>query len=70
MVIHAIKKDELIIADPGKGIVKYTKEEFGKIWTGVLAVQNTNLFLVSLLFIPLNVILAWGFIKPFQKMQN
>lgn len=36
VVIHEIKKDELIIADPGRGIVKYTKEDFAKIWTGVL----------------------------------
>lgn len=36
VVIHQVKKDTIIIADPGKGLVKYTKEEFCKIWTGVL----------------------------------
>ncbi len=36
VVIHYISKTELIIADPGKGIVKYTPEEFFKMWTGVL----------------------------------
>ncbi len=36
VVIHEIKKDKIVIADPAKGIVKYTKEEFEKIWTGVL----------------------------------
>lgn len=36
MVIHKITKKQIIIADPGKGIVKYTPEEFFKIWTGVL----------------------------------
>lgn len=36
LVIHKISKKEIIIADPGKGIVKYTPEEFFKIWTGVL----------------------------------
>nr|WP_284681071.1 peptidase domain-containing ABC transporter [Aceticella autotrophica] len=38
VVIHKINKKELIIADPGKGIVKYTPEEFFKIWTGVLII--------------------------------
>lgn len=36
VVIHKVTKDEIIIADPGKGIVKYTPEDFFKIWTGVL----------------------------------
>jgi ATP-binding cassette subfamily B protein len=36
VVIHYISKTEVIIADPGKGIVKYTPDEFFKMWTGVL----------------------------------
>ena len=36
VVIHSIGRKEIIIADPGKGIVKYAPEEFFKIWTGVL----------------------------------
>ncbi|MGQ8968395.1 peptidase domain-containing ABC transporter [Bacillus subtilis] len=36
MVIHKIKKDKIIIADPGKGIITYRKDEFFKIWTGIL----------------------------------
>ena len=36
VVIHKITQKQVIIADPGKGIVKYTPEEFFKIWTGVL----------------------------------
>lgn len=36
VVIHKITKKELIIADPAKGIVRYTPKEFFKIWTGVL----------------------------------
>lgn len=36
VVIHKISKKEVIVADPGKGIVKYTPEDFFKIWTGVL----------------------------------
>lgn len=36
VVIHKITKEEVIIADPGKGLVKSTPEEFFKEWTGVL----------------------------------
>lgn len=36
VVVHKINQKEVIIADPAKGIVKYTPEEFFKIWTGVL----------------------------------
>ena len=35
VVIHKITKKKVIVADPGKGIVKYTPEEFFKQWTGV-----------------------------------
>lgn len=36
VVIHKITKKQVIIADPAKGIMKYTPEEFFKIWTGIL----------------------------------
>ncbi|AGX41331.1 lactococcin-G-processing and transport ATP-binding protein LagD [Clostridium saccharobutylicum] len=36
VVIHRVSKNEILIADPGNGIIKYTPEEFFKIWTGVL----------------------------------
>lgn len=36
VVIHKITATEVIIADPAKGICKYTPEEFINIWTGVL----------------------------------
>ncbi|MGC7928970.1 peptidase domain-containing ABC transporter [Lysinibacillus sp. VIII_CA] len=36
VVIHKITQKEVIIADPAKGIVKYTPEDFLQIWTGVL----------------------------------
>lgn len=35
-VIHKITKKQIIIADPGKGIIKQTPEEFFQQWTGVL----------------------------------
>lgn len=36
VVIHKITKKNVIIADPAKGILKYSIEEFLKQWTGVL----------------------------------
>lgn len=42
VVIHKITKKEIIIADPGKGIVKYAPEDFFKIWTGVLILLVPN----------------------------
>ncbi len=36
VVIHKITKKQVIIADPAKGIVKQTPDEFFKMWTGVL----------------------------------
>jgi ATP-binding cassette subfamily B protein len=44
VVIHKITKKEVIVADPGKGIVKYTPEEFFKLWTGVLILGSVNNF--------------------------
>ncbi|OAB40667.1 bacteriocin ABC transporter ATP-binding protein [Paenibacillus macquariensis subsp. defensor] len=36
VVIHKITKKEVLIADPAKGVVKYTPEDFFQIWTGIL----------------------------------
>jgi ATP-binding cassette subfamily B protein len=36
VVIHKISKKEILVADPGKGLVKYKPEDFFKLWTGVL----------------------------------
>lgn len=38
VVVHKITKKKIIIADPAKGLVNYTPEEFFKIWTGVLII--------------------------------
>ena len=42
VVIHEIdkKKDKIIIADPGKGLIAYTSEEFFKLWSGVLIIMT------------------------------
>ncbi len=42
VVIHKITEKEIIVADPAVGIVKYTPEEFFKIWTGVLILMVPN----------------------------
>ena len=36
MIIHDIEPDKIVVADPAEGIVKYTKEKFLEIWSGVL----------------------------------
>lgn len=36
VVIHKISKNKVIVADPAKGIIKTTPDEFFKIWTGAL----------------------------------
>ena len=36
VVLHKITKKQVIIADPAKGIVKMTPEDFFKMWSGVL----------------------------------
>jgi len=36
VVIHEITKKGLLIADPAEGIVRYSREGFEKIWSGVL----------------------------------
>ncbi|MBU5299386.1 peptidase domain-containing ABC transporter [Clostridium sporogenes] len=40
IVIHKISEKEIIIADPAKGIVKYTPQEFFGIWTGILLIMT------------------------------
>lgn len=36
VVIHKITKNQVVIADPAKGIVKMTPDQFFSMWTGVL----------------------------------
>lgn len=40
VVIHRIDEKEILIADPGQGIVKYSPEDFFKIWTGILIIMT------------------------------
>ncbi len=42
VVIHSIKKNEVIVADPGQGLVTYTPEKFFQIWSGVLILMVPN----------------------------
>ncbi len=36
VVIHSVSKKEIVVADPAKGIVHYTPQDFLKIWSGVM----------------------------------
>lgn len=36
VVIHKVSENNIIVADPADGLIKYSLEEFFKIWTGVL----------------------------------
>ncbi|MFW5980905.1 MAG: peptidase domain-containing ABC transporter, partial [Halanaerobiaceae bacterium] len=36
VVIHKITEDQIVVADPAKGIIKYEPEEFYEQWSGVL----------------------------------
>jgi ATP-binding cassette subfamily B protein len=36
VVLHLVKKDRVVIADPGRGIQKLTREQFCQRWTGYL----------------------------------
>lgn len=38
VVLHKITKKQVVIADPAKGIVKMTPDEFFKIWSGILII--------------------------------
>ena len=40
VVLHKISEKEIIVADPGKGIVKYNPSDFFNIWTGVLLIMT------------------------------
>jgi len=42
VVIHKITPKEVVVADPGKGIVKYKPDDFFAIWTGVLILLVPN----------------------------
>ena len=42
IVIYKIKKDKVFVADPGHGLLTYTKDEFIKSWIGGNANANTE----------------------------
>ncbi|AEY66868.1 peptidase domain-containing ABC transporter [Clostridium sp. BNL1100] len=42
VVIHKITKKKVLVADPGRGMLEYTPEDFFKIWTGVLVLMVPN----------------------------
>lgn len=40
VVIHRIDKNEILIADPAKGMVKYKPQDFFNIWTGIMILMT------------------------------
>lgn len=38
VVVYKIRNDKITIMDPAKGMIKITKEEFNKIWTGYILI--------------------------------
>ena len=40
LVIHEIREDIIIVADPAKGIIKYDPEDFYELWSGVLILMT------------------------------
>ncbi len=42
VVIHKISKKQVLVADPGKGMISYTPEDFLKVWTGVFILMVPN----------------------------
>lgn len=40
VVIHKITKKSVLVADPGKGMLRYTPDEFFGIWTGILILMT------------------------------
>jgi len=42
VVIHKITKKQVVVADPAKGIIKYTPKSFFEIWTGALILLTPN----------------------------
>lgn len=42
VVVHKITPKQVVVADPAKGLMKYTPDEFFKVWTGVLIILTPN----------------------------
>ncbi len=42
VVVYRIKRDIVFVADPGHGLLKYSKEEFIKNWIGSQATEDTS----------------------------
>jgi len=71
IIIHKVTKNQVVVADPAKGIVKYSVTDFLKMWTNVLIliVPNENFIRTSHTkgilkrFFPLVIEQKWLFIR-------
>lgn len=67
VVIHRVSKEEIVIADPAKGVIKYKSEDFLKIWTGVLIFITSEQYLKKCDETKGLFERFWGVIKPQRK---
>lgn len=67
VVIHRVSKEEIVIADPAKGVIKYKSEDFLKIWTGVLIFITSEQSLKKCDETKGLFERFWGVIKPQRK---
>lgn len=67
VVIHRVSKEEIVIADPAKGVIKYKSEDFLKIWTGVLIFITSEQSLKKCDEAKGLFERFWGVIKPQRK---
>ena len=42
VVIHKVSKEEILVADPAKGLIKFKPADFFKVWTGALKIIVPN----------------------------
>ena len=42
LVIHKVSKEEILVADPAKGLIKFKSVDFFKVWTGALIIIVPN----------------------------
>lgn len=62
VVVYEVNNDKVLVADPAKGILKYNKKEFFKIWTGALILLKPGSD-----FTPVNN-MSQSFLLTFYKM--
>lgn len=68
IVIHKITKNYILIADPGKGIVKYSFQDFFEIWTGIIITFTKKTEFKTMKKEERLLKKFWEFIKPQKEL--